>query len=55
LIAGEPRSPSVKTSIPGPRTQALLKELNEIQVCIQCVYKVLSIPHIGLHTVLYNE
>lgn len=31
-IIGEPQGPTVKTEIPGPKSKALLKELNAVQV-----------------------
>jgi len=32
LVAGEPKGPTVKTDIPGPKSRQLLAELNAIQV-----------------------
>jgi 4-aminobutyrate aminotransferase/(S)-3-amino-2-methylpropionate transaminase len=32
LVAGEPRGPTVKTDIPGPKSRQLLAELSAIQV-----------------------
>jgi len=32
LVAGEPKGPTVKTDIPGPKSRQLLAELSAIQV-----------------------
>ncbi|CAG7702237.1 unnamed protein product, partial [Allacma fusca] len=31
LVSGEPNGPSLRTAVPGPRSQELLKELSSIQ------------------------
>lgn len=47
LVPGEPNGPLVKTPIPGPRSQALLEELNSYQVCSiveLSQFKLVSLP-----------
>jgi hypothetical protein len=38
LVAGEPKGPTVKTDIPGPKSRQLIAELNAIQVNVSFVH-----------------